>query len=46
LAGFWEVRVFEVFLAKATPALAAFEPQNGDLKFIFKFWEENLRDYG
>jgi hypothetical protein len=26
LAGFWEVGVFEVFLTKATPNFATFEP--------------------
>jgi hypothetical protein len=42
LEGFWKVRVFEVFLAKATPTMAAFEPQNGDLEFVIKIREENL----
>jgi hypothetical protein len=42
--GFLRSWFFEVFLAKATPTLATFEPQNGDLKFFFKFWEENLQD--
>jgi hypothetical protein len=37
--------MFEIFsAAKASPALLAIEPQNGDLKFNFKFWEENLQD--
>jgi hypothetical protein len=36
---------FEIFsAAKASPTLLTFDPQNGDLKFIFKFWEENLQD--
>jgi hypothetical protein len=39
LEGFWKVRVFEVFLAKATPTMATCEPQNGDLKFFIKIWE-------
>jgi hypothetical protein len=45
LEGFWKVRVFEAFLAKATPTKLwppLIEPQNGDLKFIIKIWEENL----
>jgi hypothetical protein len=36
---------FEIFsAAKASPALLTFKSQNGDLKSIFKFWEENLQD--
>jgi hypothetical protein len=45
LEGFWKVRVFEVFLAKASKAtltIAVFEPPNGDLEFIIKIWKENL----
>jgi hypothetical protein len=35
----------EVFpVAKASPAFLTFKPQNADLKFFYKFWEENLQD--
>jgi hypothetical protein len=42
LASFCEVHVFEVFLTRATQASPAFEPKNGDLKFIFKHQEGKL----
>jgi hypothetical protein len=35
---------FEIFsAAEASPALLTFKSQNGDLKSIFKFWEEIYR---
>jgi hypothetical protein len=37
-----ELETFPV--AKASPAFLTFKPKNGDLKFFFKFWEENLQD--
>jgi hypothetical protein len=40
--GFSRAKAREFLAAKASPALVALESQNVDLKFIFKFWEENL----
>jgi hypothetical protein len=37
LEGFWEVRVFEVFLAKATPTMAPLSPKTATLDSSLKF---------